>query len=66
VKKIKNGIVARKGIIKFPLIVFDCDQFFAFQHEVLFIFERDTTGKAFRLKANAKDFRNFTFALQSH
>ncbi len=66
VKKKKNGIVARKGIIKFPLLVFDRDQFFAFQHDALFIFERDASGKVIRLKANAKDFRNFIFTRQPH
>ena len=64
VKRKKNGIVARKGIIKFPLIVFNRDQFYAYEHDALFIFERDSSGKIFQLKANARDFRNFKFVKQ--
>jgi CubicO group peptidase (beta-lactamase class C family) len=66
VKKKKNGVVARKGIIKFPIMVFDRDQFYAYEHDALFIFERDASGKVIRLKANARDFRNFIFTRQPH
>jgi CubicO group peptidase (beta-lactamase class C family) len=59
VKSKKTKILARKGIIKIPLIPFEKDLFYAPQHDALFIFSRDSSGKIDRLKINAGDFRNF-------
>lgn len=59
VKSKKGKIVARKGIIRIPLIPFDKDLFYATQHDALFIFSHDENGKIDRLKINARDFRNF-------
>lgn len=59
VKSKKGKIVARKGILRIPLIPFDKDLFYATQHDALFIFSRDENGKIDMLKINAKDFRNF-------
>ncbi|HEY0652757.1 MAG TPA: serine hydrolase [Chryseosolibacter sp.] len=59
VKKKKGKIVARKGIIRIPLIPFDSDLFYATDHDALFIFSRDASGKIDRLTINARDFRNF-------
>lgn len=59
IKSKKGKIVARKGILKIPLIPFEKDLFFAPQHDALFFFSRDASGKVDRLKINARDFRNF-------
>lgn len=59
VKSKKGRIVGRKGILRIPLIPFDKDLFYATQHDALFIFSRDASGKINRLKINARDFRNF-------
>jgi CubicO group peptidase (beta-lactamase class C family) len=59
VKRKKTKILARKGIIKIPLIPFEKDLFYAPQHDALFIFGRDESGRVNRLKINAGDFRNF-------
>jgi hypothetical protein len=62
--KVRNKgkkIVARKGIIRIPLIPFAEDQFYAPANDALFIFKRDTKGAISGFKANAHDFRNFDF-----
>jgi CubicO group peptidase (beta-lactamase class C family) len=61
VKHKKNRIVARKGIIKIPLIPFAQDQFYAPANDALFIFKRGIDGRISGFKANAYDFRNFDF-----
>jgi CubicO group peptidase (beta-lactamase class C family) len=59
IKAKKGKIVARKGIIRIPLTPFKDDLFFGYEHEALFIFNRNAEGKVDRLKINARDFRNF-------
>ncbi len=59
VKSKKGKIVARKGIIRIPLIPFNNDLFFGYEHDALFIFSRNEKGEVDRLKINARDFRNF-------
>jgi CubicO group peptidase (beta-lactamase class C family) len=59
VKNKKNKIIAKKGIIRIPLMPFDTDQFYAYDNDALFTFSR-TNGKIDSLKVNAWDFRNFT------
>lgn len=61
VKNRKGKLVARKGIIKIPLISFGKDQFYAIQNDALFIFQRDSNRTVSSLKVNASDFRNFIF-----
>jgi len=60
-----KGIVAKKGIIKIPLMPFDKDVFFAPENDALFIFGRNDQGEVVRFKANAHDFRNFIFEKSS-
>jgi CubicO group peptidase (beta-lactamase class C family) len=62
VKSKKDKIVARKGIIRIPLIPFDGNIFYATQNDALLIFERDANGKVTGMKINAHDFRNFRLA----
>lgn len=57
----KNGIVAHKGIIRIPLVPFGKDQFYAYNNDALFIFQRNEKGQVDSLKVNASDFRNFIF-----
>jgi CubicO group peptidase (beta-lactamase class C family) len=57
----KNSVVAHKGIIRIPLTQFDQDQFYAFNNDALFIFQRSEKGQINSLKINASDFRNFIF-----
>lgn len=59
VKSKKGKIVARKGIIRIPLIPFEKDLFYGYEHDALFIFTRDERGNISKLQLNARDFRNF-------
>lgn len=59
VKSKKGKIVARKGIIRIPLIPFDRDIFYATQNDALLIFRRGADGEVSEMKINARDFRNF-------
>jgi CubicO group peptidase (beta-lactamase class C family) len=61
ITKSKNGVAARKGIIRIPLIPFGHDQFYAFNNDALFIFQRNEREQINSLKVNASDFRNFIF-----
>jgi CubicO group peptidase (beta-lactamase class C family) len=61
IKSKKNKLIARKGIIKIPLVAFGGNQFYAYQNDALFIFQQDNFGKINSLKVNASDFRNFIF-----
>lgn len=59
VKAKNKKIKASKGIISIPLMAFEEDTFYAFNHDALFIFDKDQTGKIIGLTVNAQDFRNF-------
>jgi CubicO group peptidase (beta-lactamase class C family) len=61
VKAKGDKLLAKKGIIRIPLIDFGPDQFYATQNDALFIFQRDANRKIISLKVNAADFRNFIF-----
>jgi hypothetical protein len=61
IKSKKNKLIARKGIIKIPLVAIGGNQFYAYQNDALFIFQQDNFGKINSLKVNASDFRNFIF-----
>jgi CubicO group peptidase (beta-lactamase class C family) len=61
VRSKKDKIVARKGIIRIPLIPFDENIFYATQNDALLLFERGTDGRVTGMKINASDFRNFKF-----
>ncbi|MEM6360709.1 MAG: serine hydrolase domain-containing protein [Bacteroidota bacterium] len=60
VKGRKNRIIAKKSILKIPLIKFENDCFYSSEYEVLFYFMRDGSGKVESVKINAIDFRNFS------
>jgi len=64
VKAQKDRLVARKGIIKIPLIVFEKDVFYAPQNMAVFNFMRDQQGTIRQIIVNAPDFRNFKFEKQ--
>jgi CubicO group peptidase (beta-lactamase class C family) len=59
VKSKGHKIVARKGIIRIPLVAIDYDTFYATHHDALLIFSRDDKSKVKDMKINARDFRNF-------
>lgn len=61
VKSKREKLLARKGIIKIPMITFGDNQFYAYENDALFIFQKDGNGKVASLKVNASDFRNFIF-----
>ena len=61
VRSKRKKLIASKGIIKIPMIAFGDNQFYAYENDALFIFQRDSTGKVASLKVNASDFRNFIF-----
>ena len=61
VKSNGNNLLAKKGIIRIPLIPFGGDQFYATKNDALFIFQQNSNGEAGSLKVNASDFRNFVF-----
>ncbi|MEM7548504.1 MAG: serine hydrolase domain-containing protein [Bacteroidota bacterium] len=65
IKKRKNKIIAKKSIIKIPLVQFERDCFYSSEYEVLFYFLRDESGKVESIKVNAIDFRNFGFTKES-
>ena len=54
-------LLAKKGIIRIPLIPFGENQFYATKNDALFIFQRDSTEQVKSIKVNASDFRNFVF-----
>lgn len=58
IKAKRQKIVAKKGIIKIPLIPFDEDKFYAINNDALFTFSREN-GTVSSLLVNAWDFRNF-------
>ena len=59
IKAGKNRIIAKKSILKIPLIQLEKGCFYSSEYEVLFYFLRDESGKVESLKINAVDFRNF-------
>lgn len=61
VKSKGNNLLAKKGIIKIPLISFGDGQFYATKNGALFTFQLNSGGEAGSLKVNASDFRNFVF-----
>ncbi len=61
IKAKKDRLVARKGILKIPLIVFKKDVFYAPQNSVTFHFVRNPKGTIYQIIVNAPDFRNFKF-----
>ena len=61
IKYKKNRIIAKKGILRIPLIPFSHDQFYAPENAALFIFQRNENKAITSFKANASDFRNFNF-----
>ena len=63
VKSRRQKLVARKGIIRIPLVPFNTDEFYAAELDGLFVFRREN-GAVRTLKVNASDFRNFVFDRQ--
>ncbi len=61
IKHKKDKLIAKKGIIKIPMVAFGTNQFYAFNNDALFIFQRNQEGQINSLKVNASDFRNFIF-----
>lgn len=61
VKKKRNKIVARKGLLKIPLTDFATDQFYGAENDVLFTFVRNEKGVVTSVRVDASDFRNFWF-----
>jgi CubicO group peptidase (beta-lactamase class C family) len=61
VKSKGKNLVAKKGIIKIPLIPFGGNQFYATKNDALFIFQHNSNGEITSLRVNASDFRNFVF-----
>jgi hypothetical protein len=61
VKSKGTGLLARKGVIRIPLIPFGDNQFYATKNDALFIFQPDSNGQVQSIKVNASDFRNFVF-----
>ena len=58
VKGRKNRIIAKKSILKIPLIKFENDCFYSSEYDVLFYFMRDASGKVDSVKINEIDIRN--------
>jgi CubicO group peptidase (beta-lactamase class C family) len=54
-------LLAKKGIIRIPLIPFGENQFYATKNDALFIFQLDSNRRVKSIKVNASDFRNFVF-----
>lgn len=65
IKSKKGKIVGRKGILRIPLIPFEKDLFYGYEHDALFIFSRDEQGNISKLQLNARDFRNFKMVKKS-
>lgn len=61
VKSKRGELVARKGIIRLPMIDFARDQFYAYNNDALFTFVRDNRGMVTSVRVDAPDFRNFWF-----
>jgi hypothetical protein len=61
IKNKKHKLIAKKGVIKIPMVGFGRNQFYAYNNDALFIFQSDEKGQVNSLKVNASDFRNFIF-----
>ncbi|MEM9327319.1 MAG: serine hydrolase domain-containing protein [Bacteroidota bacterium] len=59
VKAGKEGLKAKKGIIKLPMIALQEDLFYASNVNALFRFQRNESGEVVKLTVDAYDFRNF-------
>lgn len=55
----KSGIIAKKSIIKIPLIRLDNDSFFSPEYDALFLFKRNDSRVIQSMIINSTDFRNF-------
>jgi CubicO group peptidase (beta-lactamase class C family) len=61
IKHKNDKLIAKKSIIKIPMVEFGLNQFYAYNNDALFIFQPNEKGQITSLKINASDFRNFIF-----
>jgi len=59
IKSKKGKIIAKKSILKIPLIPIEKDKFYSPDYQVLFIFKRNESNQIKSLLINSWNFRNF-------